>query len=96
MFADSFFRWIAAIPVNRPLCAACDATFRPDRPPALFHLIRPPRGPVLLCGSCEDCAARFPTDDALMRAVIAGYGRATGARLRMADPANFHARGGRA
>jgi hypothetical protein len=31
-----------------------------------------------------------------MRAVIAGYSRATGARLRMADPANFHARGGRA
>jgi hypothetical protein len=96
MFADSLFGWIASIPSNRPLCATCNATFQRDHMPALFHLIRPPRGPALLAGSCEGCASRFPSDAALMQAIIAGYGRATGARLRMADPANFHAKGGRA
>jgi len=96
-FADSLFQWVASMPANRPLCASCDTIFRQrDRMPVRFVLIRPARGPTLLAGSCEGCAARFPTDDALMREVIAGYGRATGARLHMVDPTNLHARGGRA
>ncbi len=95
-FADSLFRWLASIPTLRPLCATCDATFRRDHMPSLFHLIRPARGSALLCGSCENCAARFPTDQALMGAVVSGFARATGARLRVADAANLHAKGGRA
>ncbi len=96
VFADSFLKWLASIPTLRPLCATCDAIFRREYMPTLFHLIRPPHGSALLAGSCEDCAARFPTDNALMQAVIAGYSRASGARLRMADPAHLHAKGGRA
>jgi hypothetical protein len=95
MFADSLFRWIAAIPARRPICASCETIFTPDCLPALWHMIRPARGLAVLAGSCVDCAARL-SDDALMRAVIAGYGRATGARLRMADAAHLHATGGRA
>jgi hypothetical protein len=92
MLADRLLQWIAAIPV----CATCDAIFERDRQPALFHIIRPARGPAILSGSCDDCLARFPTDDALMREVVSGYGRATGARLRVADAAHLHATGGRA
>jgi hypothetical protein len=97
MFADSLFEWVASIAANRPMCATCQFVFRRDHLPVLWHLIRLPHGQPLLAGSCADCAARFPSDAALMRAVIANYGRATGAQLHMADPANFfHARGGRA
>ncbi len=97
MFAECLFEWIVAMPANRPLCATCDTLFRRrDRMPVRFVLIRPVRGPTLLAGSCDDCVMRFPTDGALMRAVIAGYGRATGARLWMGDPANLHAKGGMA
>ena len=95
-FAASILRWIASIPTLRPLCATCDAIFRRDHMPVLFHLIRPLRGQALLAGSCEECAARFPNDAALMRAVIAEYGRASGARMRMVNPANLHTKGGRA
>jgi hypothetical protein len=95
-FRRSVLQWIDAIPARRPLCVTCEALFRPDHMPALWHLIKPPHGPVLLAGSCGDCAARFPNDHALMGAVIANYGRATGARLRMADAAHLHATGGRA